>query len=134
VLIMPQYDESLSHRMMQAVLEVIREYPEYAPGRRHEDRIHLGLAKDTPAGRPTAIRSGIEIKIQSLPRLGGLHQSYAVHRRRKGYFSDTKLFFCITVKAQLLSGQRSLRASSDDRRISLQSQTEELTPSRKKSF
>jgi putative transposase len=44
----------------------------------HEDRTHLGLAKDTPAGRPTAIRPGAEIKIQSLPRLGGLHHRYAV--------------------------------------------------------
>jgi len=39
----------------------------------HEDRTHLGLAKDTPAGRPIAVRSGAESEIQSLPRLGGLH-------------------------------------------------------------
>src|SRR6266852_7085073 len=39
----------------------------------HEDRIHLGLANDTPAGRTTTIRSGAKSKIQSLPRLGGLH-------------------------------------------------------------
>jgi hypothetical protein len=44
----------------------------------HEDRTHLGLAKDTPAGRPIAIRFGAESKIQSLPRLGGLHHRYAV--------------------------------------------------------
>jgi len=44
----------------------------------HEDRTHLGLAKDTPAGRPTAIRSGTECKIQSFPRLGGLRHRYAV--------------------------------------------------------
>ena len=43
----------------------------------HEDRTHLGLAKDTPAGRPTEIRSERE-KIQSFPRLGGLHHRYAV--------------------------------------------------------
>jgi putative transposase len=43
-----------------------------------EDRTHLGLAKDTPAGRPTAIRSGAESKIQFLPRLGGLHHRYAI--------------------------------------------------------
>jgi hypothetical protein len=35
-------------------------------------------AKDTPAGRPTAIRSKAENKIQSFPRLGGLHHRYAV--------------------------------------------------------
>jgi hypothetical protein len=44
----------------------------------HEDRTHLGLAKDTPTGRPTEIRSERESKIQSLPRLGGLHHRYAV--------------------------------------------------------
>jgi putative transposase len=44
----------------------------------HEDRTHLGLAKDTPTGRPLAIRSGAERKIQALPRLGGLHHRYAV--------------------------------------------------------
>jgi hypothetical protein len=41
-----------------------------------EDRTHLGLAKDTPAGRPTAVRSETESKIQSLPRLGGLYHRY----------------------------------------------------------
>jgi putative transposase len=44
----------------------------------HEDRTHLGLAKDTPAGWPIAIRSAVESKIRSLPRLGGLHHRYAV--------------------------------------------------------
>ena len=44
----------------------------------HEDRTHLGLAKDTPAGRPTAIRPKAESKIHSFPRLGGLHHRYAV--------------------------------------------------------
>jgi putative transposase len=44
----------------------------------HADRTHLGLAKDTPAGRPTEIRSAHENKIQSYPRLGGLHHRYAL--------------------------------------------------------
>jgi putative transposase len=44
----------------------------------HEDRTHLGLSKDTPAGRPTEIRSARENKIQSFSRLGGLHHRYAV--------------------------------------------------------
>ena len=39
---------------------------------------HLGLAKDTPASRLTEIRSARENKIQSFPRLGGLHHRYAV--------------------------------------------------------
>jgi putative transposase len=44
----------------------------------HEDRTHLGLAKNTPAGRSTEILSERGSKIQSLPRLGGLHHRYAV--------------------------------------------------------
>ena len=44
----------------------------------HEDRTHLGLAKDTPAGRPAEIHSAREDRIQSLPRLGWLHHRYAV--------------------------------------------------------
>jgi transposase InsO family protein len=44
----------------------------------HDDRTHLGLTKDTPAGRPTVNRSAAQSKIQSLPRLGGLHHRYAV--------------------------------------------------------
>jgi len=44
----------------------------------HEDRTHLGLAKDTPAQRPVAPASGVEKRIQSFRRLGGLHHRYAV--------------------------------------------------------
>ena len=41
VLIMPQYDEPLTLRTLETVLDVIREYPEYAPGcRRWDDRIY----------------------------------------------------------------------------------------------
>jgi len=43
----------------------------------HEDRTHLGLAKDTPAGRPTAACPTVGSKILSFPRLGGLHHRYA---------------------------------------------------------
>jgi len=44
----------------------------------HEDRTDLGLAKDTPASRPIAIHPRSGSRIQSLPRLGGLHHRYAV--------------------------------------------------------
>jgi transposase InsO family protein len=44
----------------------------------HEDRTHLGLTKDTPAGRPAAILSAVDSQIRSFPRLGGLHHRYAV--------------------------------------------------------
>ena len=44
----------------------------------HHDRTHLGLAKDTPVGRPVAVGSVVGRKIRSFPRLGGLHHRYAV--------------------------------------------------------
>ena len=43
----------------------------------HEDRTHLGLAKDTPTGRPTSTCPVVESEIHSCPRLGGLHHRYA---------------------------------------------------------
>ena len=45
---------------------------------RYYHRTHLGLAKDTPTGRPTAICPAVGGKIHSFPRLGGLHHRYAV--------------------------------------------------------
>jgi putative transposase len=44
----------------------------------HEDRTHLGLAKDTPAGRPIAIPPPRGSTIRSFPRVGGLHHRYAL--------------------------------------------------------
>jgi len=41
----------------------------------HEDRPHLGLKKNTPAGRSTA-KTAAGWKIVSSPRLGGLHHRY----------------------------------------------------------
>jgi len=43
----------------------------------HDDRTHLGLAKDTPASRPITICSAAGSQIHSLSRLGGLHHRYA---------------------------------------------------------
>jgi transposase InsO family protein len=51
---------------------LLKEYVHYY----HEDRTHLGLGKDTPAGRVTAPPSAN--KIISMPRLGGLHHRYTV--------------------------------------------------------
>lgn len=39
----------------------------------HEDRTHLGLGKETPAGRTRRVGSG---RILSHMRLGGLHHRY----------------------------------------------------------
>jgi transposase InsO family protein len=41
----------------------------------HEDRTHLGLDKQTPAGRKTA-KASTSSKVVSILRLGGLHHRY----------------------------------------------------------
>ena len=42
----------------------------------HEDRTHLGLAKETPAGRKAEKPARAGLSILSTPRLGGLHHRY----------------------------------------------------------
>jgi len=42
----------------------------------HDDRTHLGLEKQTPAGRMTATDSDESCRVLSMPRLGGLHHRY----------------------------------------------------------
>jgi transposase InsO family protein len=51
---------------------LMRGYVEYF----HEDRTHLGLAKETPAGREAAKNSVPQSRVISMPRLGGLHHRY----------------------------------------------------------
>jgi hypothetical protein len=41
-----------------------------------EDQTYLGLAKDTPVGRPVEIQPGVKRTIQSSARIGGLHHRY----------------------------------------------------------
>jgi putative transposase len=42
----------------------------------HDDRTHLALAKETPAGRQAVKSPGPDYKTVSMPRLGGLHHRY----------------------------------------------------------
>ena len=42
----------------------------------HEDRTHLALAKETPAGRVAVSSSEAGSKVIAMPRLGGLHHRY----------------------------------------------------------
>jgi transposase InsO family protein len=42
----------------------------------HDDRTHLALAKGTPASREARKNSGVDRRIISMPRLGGLHHRY----------------------------------------------------------
>lgn len=51
---------------------LLREYVGYY----HDDRTHLGLCKEAPAGRPTTPRPSDEATVVALPRVGGLHHRY----------------------------------------------------------
>ena len=42
----------------------------------HDDRTHLGLEKQTPAGRERVEGTTVGTKVVSMPRLGGLHHRY----------------------------------------------------------
>ena len=42
----------------------------------HDDRAHLGLAKETPDGRQAVHRTDTDSRIVAMPRLGGLHHRY----------------------------------------------------------
>lgn len=42
----------------------------------HEDRTHLALAKETPAGRVGESNPSASCRVVALPRLGGLHHRY----------------------------------------------------------
>lgn len=55
------------------LLRLLREYvgTYYLPG-----RTHLGVGKDTPAGRPVEPRPSPTAKVVALPRCGGLHHRY----------------------------------------------------------
>ena len=51
---------------------LMREYIDYY----HDDRTHLSLSKETPAGRTTTKSTPVNAKVVSTPRLGGLHHRY----------------------------------------------------------
>jgi transposase InsO family protein len=53
---------------------LINEYIAYY----HDDRIHLGLNKETPAGREAAEGAKTSHTVVSMPRLGGLHHRYTL--------------------------------------------------------
>jgi putative transposase len=42
----------------------------------HDDRTHLGLDMETPAGRKAAEATPVSAKVISTPRLSGLHHRY----------------------------------------------------------
>jgi transposase InsO family protein len=59
----------LNERHLKRLMtELIRYY--------HDDRTHLGLDKQTPAGRTSATGTTARAKVNSISRLGGLHYRY----------------------------------------------------------
>ncbi len=54
------------------LIRLMRAYLDYS----HEDRCHLGLAKDAPRGSVVTTRASSGAKIVALPRVGGLHHRY----------------------------------------------------------
>jgi transposase InsO family protein len=56
------------HHLKRLMSEYVRYY--------HDDRTHLALEKETPAGRTAAAETAASRKAVALPRLGGLHHRY----------------------------------------------------------
>jgi hypothetical protein len=56
------------HHLKRLMNDYVRYY--------HEDRTHLGLAKETPGNRSAEKSAGASRSVISLPRLGGLHHRY----------------------------------------------------------
>jgi transposase InsO family protein len=57
-----------ARRLKRLMNEYVRYY--------HEDRTHLGLNKQTPAGRKTVKGTPMHTKVIATPKLGGLHHRY----------------------------------------------------------
>lgn len=67
--------ELLDHAIVlneQHLKRLMRDYVRYY----HEDRTHLGLAKETPDNRQAEKSAGPSCSVVSQPRLGGLHHRY----------------------------------------------------------
>jgi putative transposase len=54
--------------LKRLMIEYVRYY--------HDDRTHLGLAKETPGGRLRESNPSASRRVTALPRLGGLHHHY----------------------------------------------------------
>ena len=67
--------ELLEHVVVFGQCHLVRLLRSYI-GYHHEDRCHLGLAKDTPHKRTVTPRPSGKAKVVALPRVGGLHHRY----------------------------------------------------------
>jgi transposase InsO family protein len=68
--------ELLDHVVVLSETHLVRLLTEYILYYYHTDRTHLGLDKDTPAGRPVTPRPSPNARVVALPRVGGLHHRY----------------------------------------------------------
>jgi len=66
----------LDHVVILDERHLLRLFREYVGTYYLVDRTHLGLAKDTPAGRAIDSRPSPTAKVVALPRCGGLHHRY----------------------------------------------------------
>jgi transposase InsO family protein len=67
--------EILDHVIVFGERHLVRLVTDYI-SHYHEDRCHLGLAKDTPSGRLVSPRRSTKAEVVALPRLGGLSHRY----------------------------------------------------------
>ena len=64
----------LNERHLQRLLSELLAY--YHDDRHHDDRTHLGLAKDTPSMRKATAKQIGHSTVVAHPRIGGLHRQY----------------------------------------------------------
>jgi hypothetical protein len=67
--------ELLDHVVVFSERHLVRLVHDYI-AYHHEDRTHLGLCKDTPAGRPITSPPSLKSRVIALPRVGGNHHRY----------------------------------------------------------
>jgi hypothetical protein len=65
---------------------IMNDYVRYC----HEDRTHLGLAKETPRKQPAEKSAGTGCSVISLPRLGGLHHRLLLEQAIPGMDDDCR--------------------------------------------
>ena len=85
----------------------------------HEDRTHLGLAKDTPAGRPTAIRSRLRARLNPSRDSAGCTIVMQWQRRVRNHSSGAQTLFLVThLRRGLCFFASMVRRSTDQPTIS----------------
>ena len=79
---------------------LLKEYLDYY----HFDRIHLGLEKNSPRGRPPEARLGEDSTVKALPRCGGLHHRYTWRQAAKAPERRTRAMICLAGASSAYKG------------------------------